>query len=145
VLIEDLHLMGNSRSFYLAAIVSLGYLVLQVVPIYALMRGYELDLSLAPAFVVLVIWRLSTVLPQAPGNIGTSQAALAIGLGLFGVDKTTAAGLSMMTWGVITLPLLVAGFLALAMTGTNLGEIHYHARKHGLSGHAIATESQPAK
>ncbi len=127
VLVEDLHIMGRSPSFYAAALASLPYLLLQVVPVYALIRSYDLDLGLAPAVVVLVIWRLATVLPQAPGNIGASQAALVVALGLFGVDKTTASGLSLVMWAAITLPLLFGGFLALALTDARLSELRAHA------------------
>ena len=101
-----------------------------MIPIYALIRGYDLDLGLGPAMVVLVIWRLGTVLPQAPGNVGASQALMVLALGLFGIDKTTATGLAMVTWGVITLPLLVVGFIALTLTGARLGELREHAKAH---------------
>ena len=128
VLIEDLHIMGRSRYFYMAAAASLPYLLLQVVPVYALIRSYDLDLGVVPALVVLVIWRLVTVLPQAPGNIGSSQAALVLALTLFGVDKTTASGLSLVMWAAITLPLLFGGFIALALTDAKLSELRAHAK-----------------
>jgi len=130
VLIDDLHIMGRSKTFYAAAAVSTGYLLIQVIPIYALMRAYDLDLSMWAALVVLLILRLGTVLPQAPGNVGASQALMVIALGLFDLNKTTATGLSIVTWAVITLPLLIAGFLALTITGIDIGEIRYHARRH---------------
>jgi len=129
VLVEDLHLMGSSPSFYLAAFVSVFYLLIQVIPIYALMQGYgRLDLSIWPAMVLLVILRLGTAIPQAPGNLGAFQAVTILALGMFEVDKTTAAGYAVMVWAVITLPLLVAGFIALAITGTKLRELHRHAK-----------------
>jgi uncharacterized protein (TIRG00374 family) len=130
VLVEDLHLMGRSFSFYAAAAASLPYLLIQAIPVYAMIRGYDLDLTVWQTMVVLVVFRLGTAIPQLPGNVGLSQTAIVIGLALFGVDKTTAAGLSMMTWGVITAPLVVAGFVALLLTGGNLGELHRRAKEH---------------
>jgi len=127
VLVEDLHLMGNSPSFYAAAAASSLYLLIQVIPVYALMRGFEFDLSIGAATVVVIIWRLGTVLPQAPGNIGSSQALIVMALGLFGVNKSDATSFSVMTWTVITLPLLIAGFIALAITDMKLGELRRHA------------------
>jgi len=141
VLIDDLHIMGRSKTFYAAAAVSVGYLLIQVIPIYSLMRAYELDLTMFPALVVLLVLRLGTVVPQAPGNVGASQALMVLALGLFGLDKTTATGLSIVTWGVITLPLLVAGFLALTFTGIDLGEIRHHARRHASA--PVVPESEP--
>jgi uncharacterized membrane protein YbhN (UPF0104 family) len=130
VLVEDLHLMGRSASFYAAAAASLPYLLIQAVPLYAMIRGYDLDLTVWQVIVVLVVYRLGTAIPQLPGNVGLSQTALVIGLALFGVDKTSAAGLSMMTWGVITAPLVVAGFIALVLTGGNLADLHRRAKAH---------------
>ncbi|MGE5647357.1 MAG: lysylphosphatidylglycerol synthase transmembrane domain-containing protein [Acidobacteriota bacterium] len=130
VFIDDLHLMGQSRSIYWGALASLPYLLIQVIPIYALLRAYELELGIGPALVVLVIWRIGTAIPQAPGNVGASQALMVLALALFGVDKTTAAGLSVVIWGVITLPLLLAGFAALALSGVKLGDLRDRARKH---------------
>ena len=131
VLIDDLHIMGRSKYFYVAAAASLPYLAIQVVPVYAMIQSYDVDLGLGPALVVLVIWRLVTVLPQAPGNVGPSQAALVLALGLFGVDKTTATGLSLVMWAAITLPLLLVGFVVFAFTDAKLSEILAHA--HGIT------------
>ncbi len=145
VLIDDLHLMGNSKSFYMAAFASSFYLLIQVIPIYSLIRAYDLDLMLGPAVVVLVVWRLGTAIPQLPGNLGASQALMVTALKLFGIDKTTATGLSLVTWGVITLPLLLAGFIALATTGFDLGELHHRARSHLRTSPVPTPESQPSK
>jgi uncharacterized protein (TIRG00374 family) len=130
VLIDDLHIMGRSRYFYLAAAASLPYLLVQVIPVYAVIRAYDLDLGLIPSLVVLMIWRLATVLPQAPGNVGPSQAALVLALGLFSVDKTTATGVSLVMWAAVTLPLLLGGFIALALTDSKLSELRAHAKAH---------------
>jgi hypothetical protein len=130
ILIDDLHLMGRSKLFYAAGAASLPYLLVQVVPIYALMRAYDLDLSLWPALVVLVIYRMGTVLPQAPANVGASQMVLVLALRLFHVDKTTAMGFSIIAWGVITLPLLAAGFIALSLAEMDIGEISRHAHRN---------------
>ncbi len=145
VAIDDLHLMGKSKSFYLGALASLPYLLIQAIPIYALIRAYggPLEgLDVAAAMVILVLWRLATAIPQAPGNVGASQAVLVLALALFGVDKTTAAGFSMVIWGVVTLPLLVGGFIALALTGGKLAELRDHAKAHAA---APLVASQPQR
>lgn len=127
VLLADLRLMARSRLFYLAFLASLPYLVLQVAPIYFLMKAYRLDLSIWAALIVLLMQRLGTALPQAPGNIGVLQLMTKGALGLFGVDETTAAGFSTLAWIVITAPLLAAGAVAVAVTGMRLRELRRHA------------------
>lgn len=127
--VEGLHLMGNWRTLTKAFAASLLYLVLQIIPVWALMRGYELDLSIWAASAVLIILRIGTLIPNAPGNVGLYQATLVLALGLFGVDKTTATGFSLMMFGALTLPLLIGGAIAVAFTGLNINEIRQRARR----------------
>jgi uncharacterized membrane protein YbhN (UPF0104 family) len=75
----------------------------------------------------MVILRLVSVVPQAPGNLGTFQAAAVFALILFGVDSSLAKRFSFVMWAVITLPLLIVGFIALAITGLRLSEIRRRA------------------
>lgn len=127
ILLEDLHIIGHSPYLYLSAAASLPYLLLQVLPIYALAQGYGIDLSLGKGFALMVILRLATAVPQMPGNLGTFQAAAVFGLVLFGVDSSLAKRFSFVMWAVITMPLLIVGFIALAITGLSLGEIRQQA------------------
>jgi uncharacterized protein (TIRG00374 family) len=129
VLLEDLHIIGHSKYLYISAIASLPYLLLQVLPIYALARGYGIGISLGQAFALMVILRLVAVVPQAPGNLGTFQAAAVFGLILFGVDESLAKRFSFVMWAVITLPLLIVGFIALAITGLKLRELKHEAQQ----------------
>jgi uncharacterized membrane protein YbhN (UPF0104 family) len=127
ILLEDLYIIGHSPYLYLSAAASLPYLLLQVVPIYALAQGYGVDISIADGFALMVILRLVSVVPQAPGNLGTFQAAAVFGLVLFGIDSSLAKRFSFVMWAVITLPLLIVGFIALAITGLSLADIRQQA------------------
>jgi len=129
VMIEDLHLIGHSRYLYFSALMSVPYLLMQVVPIYALMRAYELDeASWARAAALMVLLRLGSVAPQAPGNVGLFQVISTLGLTLFGVQQAEARRFTLLLWGVITLPLLFAGFVAIVVTGAKIVDIHREAR-----------------
>lgn len=66
---------------------------------------------------MFLIVHLGTMLPNAPSNVGTYQFFTVLGLSLFGVDKTTAAGFSLVVFVLLTAPLLLAGFFALHQTG----------------------------
>ncbi|MGH9720865.1 MAG: lysylphosphatidylglycerol synthase transmembrane domain-containing protein, partial [Bryobacteraceae bacterium] len=50
--IEGIHVMGNRRTIAVASLASLAYLVLQIIPVWALMQAYGLDLSFWVASVV---------------------------------------------------------------------------------------------
>jgi len=131
VLIKDLHLIGHSRYLYMAWLVSLPYLLLEVLPIYALMRAFGplSGLPMKVAFVLMVFLRLGSAVPQAPSNIGFFHFAAARTLEMFAVVKGMAYGFAVLLWAGITLPLLVAGFLAVGVTEIRMGELQRHARE----------------
>lgn len=115
--------LARPRSLALGLVLSFLYLGFQVIPVYALAHGYGVPLSLFAATTVLIILRLGTVIPQGPGNVGVSQAVLVLGLSLFGVDKNTATGLATVVFAVITVPLVVSGFIAFLITGFRIRDI----------------------
>lgn len=129
VLITDLHRIGHSRYLYMAWLVSLPYLILEVLPIYALMRAFGplSMLSIKVAFVLMVFLRLGSAVPQAPSNIGFFHFAAARTLEMFAVARGMAYGFSVLLFAVITLPLLLVGFLALGVTEIKFSELHRHA------------------
>lgn len=131
ILIEDLHLIGHSRYLYFAFGLSLPYILIQTLPIYALVRSYrELDdVSGFAAFALMVILRLGAVVPQAPGNVGTYNWITVLGLRLFGVPLPVAKRFSIILWTAITVPLLVVGFIAVAVTGVKMGDLHKDAKE----------------
>lgn len=125
VLIDDLSLIGHSRYLYFALFQSLPYLLLQVIPIYGSFKGYGFDdLSLSAAFALMVILRLGSIVPQAPGNLGLFQFLTRESLEkIFNVVPAEAARFSLVLWGIVTLPLLIAGVIALSITGARIGEL----------------------
>lgn len=137
--VEGLHTMGNWRTLARVMPVSFLYLVLQVFSYWALMKSFQLDLSAWDAAAVLAIVRLGTAVPNAPANIGLIQAACVIALNdVFGVERSDATTFSFVLFLALTLPLLLGGAIATALTGLNLGEIHHHARQR-----MHATEIKP--
>jgi glycosyltransferase 2 family protein len=125
ILVDDLSLIGHSRYLYFAFVQSLPYLLLQVIPIYGSFKGYGFDeLSIGAAFTLMVILRLGSVVPQAPGNIGLFQFLTKESLEkIFNVVPAEAARFSLVLWGIVTLPLLVGGLVALSITGAKIGEL----------------------
>jgi uncharacterized membrane protein YbhN (UPF0104 family) len=126
-LIEDLHLIGHSRYLYFAFAVSGAYLLAQMLPIYALVKAYGLAVPWAASFTMMVLLRLSSVVPQAPGNLGSFQWVAARTLIMFGLATGHAKRFSLILWAVVTIPLIVIGFIAVAMEGINMSHLHKEA------------------
>jgi uncharacterized protein (TIRG00374 family) len=129
VFVKDLHLIGHSRYLYFAAGVSVPYLLLQIVPIYAIMQAYGFEgASWAQAATLMVLLRLGSVLPQAPGNIGLFQVVSTLVLTLFGVPGDMARRFAFILFTVVTVPLLLVGFIALIASGAKMGDIQREAQ-----------------
>jgi uncharacterized membrane protein YbhN (UPF0104 family) len=131
MIVEGLHLMARSPSSIEGIFASLVYLGLQVVPVYALMAGYQHRLDWTDAVVVLLIIRLGTIVPGAPSNIGVFQLFAFLALHtVLGVERETAKSVALLMFMVITVPLLAGGSVALALTGSDLHEVYEQARNH---------------
>jgi len=129
VFIEDLHRIGHSRFLYYSAAVSIPYLLIQIVPVYAVMQAYGFDgATWAQAGALMILLRLGSVVPQAPGNVGLFQVLSTLGLTLFGVPGAMARRFTLILWGVVTLPLLIVGFVALIASGSKMGDIQREAQ-----------------
>jgi uncharacterized membrane protein YbhN (UPF0104 family) len=130
VLVEDLNLIGHSRYLSLAFLQSLPYLLLQVIPIWAAFKGYGFDLSITDAFALMLILRLTSALPQAPGNIGLFQLfTKGVLIRMFNVVPDEAGRFSLVLWGIVTLPLIVGGFIALSIEEADILQLKRDAQE----------------
>lgn len=124
-----LRMMGKPRTLIATALISLLYLVLQFVTVWALMKAYHFDYSFWVACGLITLVRLAVVIPNAPGNLGVFQAACVAALKLFGANPQDAIGFAFVMWVALTLPLLVGGAVATALTGLNIGELRARAQR----------------
>ena len=76
-----------------------------------------------------LVWLCGVVAdrPGPPGNRGHSHGINVTGLRRLNVPIATACRFSLILWAAITLPLLLAGFVAVVLTGVRMGELHRHA------------------
>jgi glycosyltransferase 2 family protein len=126
---EGLREASRTKEFYLAFALSLTFLALQAISMWLIMLGYGLRLSLWVGVAVYVIVSLGTALPNTPANVGSYQFFTVLGLTLFGVDKTSATGFSLVVFTLLSLPLLIIGFLALSRSGMSLASIREELRR----------------
>jgi uncharacterized protein (TIRG00374 family) len=115
-----LRVMVYSLSSLLAFGLSLLLVSLQWAAFWLLILAFGLRLSLLAVVAVFVIMRVGTSLPGAPANIGTYQFFTVLGLTLFGTDKTSAAGFSLVVFVLLSTHIWVLGFWALRRSGLTL-------------------------
>jgi uncharacterized protein (TIRG00374 family) len=115
-----LHAMGTSASFYPAVFTSLLMPFCQVLALWALMKSYGMGLPFLAAVVVLFVINLGVSLPNAPANVGAYQLFCVLGLSIFEVEKTTAAGFSIFAFIMMNLPFFLLGFYAVLRSGLSV-------------------------
>jgi uncharacterized protein (TIRG00374 family) len=140
---EGLHLMGNPKTLIRTALISLVYLLLQYLTVFLLFKAYLLDYSFWVAAGVLTIVRLATVVPNAPGNIGLGNIACVMALHLFDLGDNDAKTFSIILFGALTLPLLLGGAVATALTGSSIAELRDRARS-GFDAHKASPPNPSA-
>jgi uncharacterized protein (TIRG00374 family) len=114
---------GGTSHFWPAVVISAAFLACQALAFLLVMRSCELSLPWLAGITVFLIAHLGTALPAAPANIGSFQLLVVLGLRMFEVDKATAAGFSLLVFVILTLPLFLAGSLALATSRLKMLEL----------------------
>ncbi|MCL5286682.1 MAG: flippase-like domain-containing protein [Acidobacteria bacterium] len=122
-LLEGIRVLGTSAGFYRAAAISPLTPAVQILALWALNRAYGVGLELVENPAVLLIINFGVALPNAPANVGSYQFFCVLGLALFGVEKTRAAGFSIVAHVLMTIPFLVCGFFALLRSGLSVADI----------------------
>lgn len=112
-----------SRQLWFAIPISLLMLGLQCLAFWMVMLGYGFNFSFWIGATVFLVVHLGTAIPNAPANLGSYQFFTVVGLTLFGVDKAVATGFSIVVFLVMTIPLWLIGFFALARTGMSLASV----------------------
>jgi uncharacterized protein (TIRG00374 family) len=119
--------IGASYRLYLAALLSGSMLACQALALWFMVLACRIDLPLGACIIVLLVVRLGTALPNAPANVGSFQFFSVLALSLFGVEKTVAAGFSIIYFLALTVPLWIIGLLAISRSGMSLSTIRLGA------------------
>ena len=115
--------IGITRFSVGAFFMSLLLFAFQAFSVWFVMKAYGLRLSFWVGAAGFLIIHFGTALPNAPANVGTYQLFCVLALTLFNVDKTTAAGFSIVIFLLLTIPLWAIGFFALGQTGLRISDI----------------------
>jgi uncharacterized protein (TIRG00374 family) len=121
--------IGFSRDLGAAFMISLFVFALRAAALWCFMRAYGLHLPFWMGAATFVIILFGTALPLTPASIGTNQFFCVVGLSLFGVGKTAAAGFSMVGYILMLFPTLAIGAFALARSGITISVLKEKVRR----------------
>lgn len=115
-----IHAIGIAGKTVAAFAISCVLLAGQITAFWLAMRACGIDRSLLAAAIVLTIVHLGTAVPTTPGNAGTFQVFVILGLTMFGVDRAAAAAFSLVGFAILTAPLWLIGGIASMHTGVSI-------------------------
>jgi|WetSurMetagenome_2_1015567.scaffolds.fasta_scaffold10875_4 glycosyltransferase 2 family protein len=129
-----LRVVGRSNFLWASFAVSSFDFLFHIVAFWILMIAYGINLPFEVAAAILLFVFVGLIIPTTPSNVGTFQFLCKLGLMLFGVDATKAAGFSVVFFVLVLLPQAAIGCVAFLMSGEKLWEIRS----------ALASLRQPA-
>lgn len=123
-LVAGMQEIGRTGQLSTAILFSVLILFFQSLGFWLVMIAFGIKLSPLAGVVVALVVRLGTAIPNAPANIGSYQFFCVLGLKLFSVEKTQAAGFSVFVFAVLTAPILLIGAYVILKDGLSLGSLH---------------------
>lgn len=123
-LVVGMQEIGRTGQLSTAILFSALILFFQSLGFWLVMIAFGIKLSPLAGVVVALVVRLGTAIPNAPANIGSYQFFCVLGLKLFSVEKTQAAGFSVFVFAVLTVPILLIGAYVILKDGLSLGSLH---------------------
>jgi uncharacterized membrane protein YbhN (UPF0104 family) len=106
--------LRDVRTLGPALVLSVVILVLSAFTNYLLFRAFHLAIPPVAALLVLLVLQVGSAPVSTPGNLGVFQYLTVLALGLYSVDRTTAAAYSMVLYVIAFGPKLVLGAWLLA-------------------------------
>jgi uncharacterized protein (TIRG00374 family) len=120
---EGIRRIGITRAVKFSFGISLLLLLAQATAFWGIVKANGIAIPVWAGIAVFLIIHLGTALPNAPANIGSYQFFCVVGLTLFGVEKTRAAGLAFIAFLILTIPLWLLGAIAWARSGVTFAAL----------------------
>ncbi len=133
-LAEGVRSIAASSVFPAVLALSLLRILVQAIAFLLLLWAYRFQLPFWVQLAVFLIACVGISVPSTPASAGVFQLFCVAGLTVFGVAKPVATAFSLLAFVVLTLPLSVAGFFAMAQTGMTLSQIRSEAGKESRGG-----------
>ena len=97
---------------------------------FVILAGFQISGGLAAAFMGAAVANLATLIPSAPGYVGTFDLALqAVLTGVFATPAAAAAGATLVVHLALVVPVVVAGLFFLWREDLTLADLHRRPRE----------------
>ena len=122
--------IGRSQVILAALLLSIVKLVLQAGAFLCVLSAYDFTFSFWVKMAIFMITYIGISVPSTPASLGVFQLFCAAGLRFFGVAKPAASGFALLAYVVLTVPLALAGFIAVTQSGLTLSQVRHEIREY---------------
>ena len=141
---HGLGVMREPRAAATALLFQCSGWALQLLAVYAVMRGFRIDEPLAAAGLVLLLMNAATIVTLWPGNVGLLQAAVALPLVGYGIAYAHGFAFGIGLQAVEASVGVVLGLLALAREGISFATLRKMPEGRGVEEAAAAAAEDRA-
>lgn len=125
---EEIRAIGRSHVVVAALALSFLKFVVQGLAFVFVLWAYGFRLPIEIQIVVFLIAYVGISMPSMPASVGVFQLFCVAALQLFQVPKPAATGFALLAFVALTLPLSIAGCVALAQSGLTLHQVRSEAK-----------------
>ncbi|NND69930.1 MAG: hypothetical protein HKN19_20230, partial [Halioglobus sp.] len=114
---SGLHTLRGGRRFTASSLMTVGVWMLETLIIYLCFLAFAIDLGPGAAMVTLALLTAGSILPSAPGFIGTYQLFVVSALSLYGIEETNSFAMSVFLNILVVSLTSTLGIIALLLEG----------------------------
>jgi uncharacterized protein (TIRG00374 family) len=127
--LTGLQVVSNLRDSVAVVLTSVLVWLSTLAGIYFCFGALGMDAPILATFTVQVLVAFGTMIPSAPGYLGTTQYACVVGLAIYGVGKSEALGYSILYHATIFFPITILGFYYLWRSRMRIGDLSSPGRE----------------
>jgi uncharacterized protein (TIRG00374 family) len=126
--VQGLHMLKSKSLILAVLILSLVIWGIEVAYYLILMDSFDMGLTLQAAAFTLVVANLGIMIPSSPGNLGTMQYFIILGLSIYKVGKDLALVYALTLHGMMYVTVTGLGIIFLSEMGLSLENIKISGR-----------------
>ncbi|MBW2058292.1 MAG: flippase-like domain-containing protein [Deltaproteobacteria bacterium] len=124
---QGLDLLKSKSRLAMVGLLSLAVWLIFALSVFGMIKGARLPLPFVSTLTFLGIIALGIMIPSSPGYLGTIQYFSIVALGLWGIDKTTALGFSIIYHIITYVPITGLGLWYLAKGNLSVSRLSHDA------------------
>jgi uncharacterized protein (TIRG00374 family) len=126
--VTGLEMLRSKSQILLVLLLSGMIWSIEVVNYFIVMKCFGIQFTIGAAAFTLVVANLGIMIPSSPGNVGTMQYFIILGLSVYGLTKDVALAYALVLHGLMYLSITILGIYFLYQMGLSFKSIKLSGR-----------------